>query len=181
MKPDQLYGSNQCLFRPEGVNMRRFTIAVTVVLCCLLLAGSAVAATRVNPKDIPSIDAGELLNLIGKDKGKVIVVNVFASWCPPCRDEIPGLVKLRRNFPEDKLVLMGVSVDKEPKALANYMQEMRINYPVKLAKGNFVQRVGVTAVPQLLIYNKEGELVINHRGLVDEEDLNKAVTEILAE
>ena len=122
-----------------------------------------------------------MLNPVAKDKGKVIVVNIFASWCPPCRDEIPGLVKLRRKFSEDQVVLLGISVDKEPKALANYMTEMRINYPVLLAKENFVQKVGVTAVPQLLIYNKEGELVINHRGLVDEEDLNKAVTEILAE
>ena len=161
--------------------MRRSIMLVTLVAFSLFLAAGAFAATKVNPKDIPTIDAGELFNRVSKEKGKVVVVNVFASWCPPCRDEIPGLVKLRRNFPEDQVVLLGVSVDKEPKALANYMSEMHINYPVLLAKGNFVQRVGVTAVPQLLIYNKEGELVINHRGLVDEEDLNKEVTRILSE
>ena len=161
--------------------MRRSILFATLLALSLFLAGGALAATKVSPKDIPTITAEELLNRVAKDKGKVIVVNIFASWCPPCRDEIPGLVKLRRKFSEDQVVLLGISVDKEPKALANYMTEMRINYPVLLAKENFVQKVGVTAVPQLLIYNKEGELVINHRGLVDEEDLNKAVTEILAE
>ena len=88
---------------------------------------------------------------------------------------------MRRAFSEKDLVIIGVSVDREPKALANYMGEMKITYPVMLAKGDFVERVGVTAVPQLLIYNRKGELVVNHRGLVDEADLSKAIKEIMAE
>ncbi|MDL2207955.1 TlpA family protein disulfide reductase, partial [Desulfovibrio sp. OttesenSCG-928-M16] len=151
-----------------------------LLMICLGAVG-APGAAQINPGDIASIDAGELLKQVSQEKGKIFIVNVFASWCPPCRDEIPGLVNVRRAFTEDQVKLLGVSVDKEPKALAAYMKELHINYPVKLAKGDFIQRVGVTAVPQLLIYNKQGELVINHRGLVDEADLKSAITEILAE
>lgn len=156
------------------------------LLCCFLalllcFGASAAPAADVKPGDIPTIDAGDLLKRISAEKGKVIVINVFASWCPPCRDEIPGLIKARRAFPEDQVLILGISVDKTAEAVATYMREMRINYPVMLAKGDFTRRVGVTAVPQLLVYNKKGELVINHRGLVDEADLNNAVKEILAE
>jgi len=161
--------------------MRRFALFFALLLILGLSATSALAASPASAGDIQSIDAGELLKRVSQEKGKVFVVNVFASWCPPCRDEIPGLVNVRRAFPEDQLQMLGVSVDKEPKALVAYMKELHINYPVMLAKGDFIQRVGVTAVPQLLIYNKKGELVVNHRGLVDEADLKNAVTEILAE
>ena len=154
-----------------------------ILACCIFCFGlvNGASAKVTDTDNIAGIDAGQLLQLIAKDKGKVVVVNVFASWCPPCREEVPGLVNVRRAFDEKKLTIVGISVDKEPKALANFMNEFTVNYPVRLATGDFVEKVGVTAVPQLLIYNKKGELVVNHRGLVDEADLKKAVTEILAE
>lgn len=160
--------------------MRRsnFALLAALLVLGLLLTGGALAASS---KPVPEIDAGGLLKRIADEPGKVVVVNVFASWCPPCREEIPGLIKVRKAFPEKDVVILGISVDKEPKALTNYMSELKITYPVMLAKGDFIERVGVTAVPQLLIYNRKGELVVNHRGLVDEADLSKAIKEILAE
>lgn len=160
--------------------MRRFYF-IPLAVCLVLMLATAGGASTASAKDVPQIDAGGLLKRIANESGKVIVVNVFASWCPPCREEIPGLINVRRTFPEKDVVILGISVDREPKALTNYMGEMKITYPVMLAKGDFVERVGVTAVPQLLIYDKKGELVVNHRGLVDEADLRKAVQDILAE
>ncbi len=170
--------------------MYRFVKAAVVVLCCVVGLGLSGAVQNghaadsykaVKAGDIPGIDSSGLLKLIAAEKGKVVIVNIFASWCPPCREEVPGLIKVRGNFPKETVVVIGVSADNEPKALVNFMNEFKINYPVKLAQGDFVQKVGVTAVPQLLIYNKGGELVVNHKGLVDEEDLTKAVKEIMAE
>ena len=160
--------------------MRRSKIVLLAawLIASLIMVDGAFAASA---KNVPEIDAGGLLKRIADESGKVVVVNVFASWCPPCREEIPGLIKVRRTFSEKDVVIIGISVDREPKALANYMGEMKITYPVMLAKGDFVERVGVTAVPQLLIYNRKGELVVNHRGLVDEADLSKAIREIMAE
>ncbi|MDL2315664.1 TlpA family protein disulfide reductase [Desulfovibrio sp. OttesenSCG-928-A18] len=157
--------------------MRRVFPVLILLSLMLALAGAstALAASKVNPKDIVAIDSGDLLAMVAKDKGKIVVVNIFASWCPPCREEIPGLIKVFNGTSRDELALVGVSVDKEPKALATYMQDLHINYPVYLAKGDFIQKVRVTAVPQLLIYNKKGDLVFNHRGLVDEEDLREAI------
>lgn len=160
--------------------MRRFSLFVTVpALIVCMFAATAFAAAKVDPKDIPSVDGGAFFKRVAAEKGKVVVVNVFASWCPPCRDEIPGLVNIRRAYTEEQVVVLGVSVDKEPKALANYMKEMHMNYPVLLGKGDFIQRIRVRAVPQLLIYNKQGELVFNHQGLMDEADIKDSINEIL--
>lgn len=161
--------------------MRRF-INVQAALCLLALlafAGPAFAAPdKISAKDIEPMDAGQLLAKIGVDRGKIVIVNIFASWCPPCRDEIPGLINVRNEYKEDEVVVLGVSVDKSMKDLVKYVNGMEINYPVFHAKGDFISRVGVTAVPQLLIYDKKGELVVNHRGLVDEADLKKSIDEI---
>ena len=117
--------------------MRRSKIVLLAawLIASLIMVDGAFAASA---KSVPEIDAGGLLKRIADESGKVVVVNVFASWCPPCREEIPGLIKVRRAFSEKDLVIIGVSVDREPKALANYMGEMKITYPVMLAKGDFV-------------------------------------------
>jgi thiol-disulfide isomerase/thioredoxin len=160
--------------------MRRYAVCFTALALIFVLGTTAVHAASINPGDIPTIDGGDFFKRVTADKGKLVVVNVFASWCPPCRDEIPGLVNIRRSYSEDQVALLGVSVDREPKALANYMSEMNMNYPVFLAAGDFIQRLKVRAVPQLLIYNKRGELVFNHQGLMDEADIRDTINEILA-
>jgi thiol-disulfide isomerase/thioredoxin len=154
-------------------------LALGIFLGAQGAASARAASPPLTPEDIPTIDASGLFQRITAEKGKIVVVNVFASWCPPCRDEIPGLVKVRRAFPPESVVLLGVSVDREPKALANYMGEMRMNYPVLLAGGDFIERIRVRAVPQLLIYNQQGELVFNHQGLMDEADIRSRIDNLL--
>ena len=159
--------------------MYRWAACFTALTFVCILAVAAGQAA-IYPKDIPTIDGDGFFKRVAADKGKVIVVNVFASWCPPCRDEIPGLVSIRRSLPEEQVVLLGISVDREPKALANYMSEMSMNYPVLLARGNLIQRLGVRVVPHLLIYNKRGELVFDHKGFMNEADIRAAINTILA-
>ena len=161
--------------------MRRFAMLCITLALTAALGAAAAQAAPLRVKDIPTIDGGGLFKRISAEKGKLVVVNVFASWCPPCRDEIPGLVNIRRSFSEDQLVLIGVSLDREPKALVNYMGEMRMNYPVLLAEGDFIQRIRVRAVPQLLIYNKQGELVFNHQGLMDEGEIRAKINSVLGQ
>ena len=167
--------------------LKRLPAALCCVLCLVFLfaaAGPVQAEGRFTPvklKDIGSVDANGLLKMINQEKGKVVVINIFASWCPPCKEEIPGLVKVRGDFSSKEVTMIGISVDKEPKALETFVNNEEINYPVYFAQGDFIERVGVTAVPQLLIYNKAGELVVNHKGLVDVDDLTQALKEIAAE
>lgn len=160
--------------------MRAF--AVVSAFLCLLLAFSfscgGMAEASVTAKDIPSIEAGDLLKKISEQEGKIVVVNIFASWCPPCLEEIPRLIAVRKEYKEEEVVMWGVSVDKNVSDLVKYMKKLPFNYPVMLGVGDFVRKVGVTAVPQLLIYDKKGELVVNHRGLVDEADLKQSIEEI---
>jgi thiol-disulfide isomerase/thioredoxin len=127
------------------------------------------------------VDAAGLSALIASNKGAVVAVNIFASWCPPCREEVPDLIKVHNHFSGEDFLLLGVSVDKEPKALVVFLNNLKVNYPVLLAEGDFTVKMKVTAVPRLLLYNKKGELVMDHKGSVSEKDLSKAVSHLLTE
>lgn len=173
------------------------TAGIFLLACTLALgftAGTGMAASGAKKRPVVTeavpITAHELLKRITAEKGKVVIVNVFASWCPPCREEIPGLIAIRNQFSDQELVLIGVSIDKAgtgegkdktPKALKKFMGEMSFNFPVYLAAPGFEATVGVTAVPQLLMYDRSGALVGNHKGLVNQDDLAEAIRTLLQE
>jgi peroxiredoxin len=65
-------------------------------------------------------------------RGKVVLLNFWATWCPPCRREIPLFIDLQRRYEQQGLQIVGISVD-NPESVARYWQEMRINYPLLIA------------------------------------------------
>jgi len=65
-------------------------------------------------------------------RNKVILLNFWATWCPPCREEIPGFIRLQERYGTRGLQIVGISID-NPEAIARYWQEMKINYPLLLA------------------------------------------------
>jgi thiol-disulfide isomerase/thioredoxin len=166
----------------------RFIRIFCAGLACLL-ACAGLSPSRAESAHTPftqasfsrTVDAEGLSAMVASGKGAVVAVNIFASWCPPCRMEVPDLIKARNDFPLKDFVLIGVSVDKEPKALVHFLNLLKVNYPVVLARENFIAEMKVTTVPRLLLYNKSGELMIDHRGRIDEKDLIDAVKHFLEE
>mgnify|MGYP003453058436 CR=1 FL=1 len=65
-------------------------------------------------------------------RGKVVLLNFWATWCPPCRREIPLFIDLQRRYEKQGLQIVGISVD-DPQAVTRYRQQMRINYPLLIA------------------------------------------------
>lgn len=96
-------------------------------------------------------------------QGKVVVVNFWATWCPPCRLEVPALQKLHEEFGSEGLVVLGLSTDAGGVAgVREFLDERGVTYPVAMADGA-VRRAfgGVTALPTTFIMDRDG--VIQHR------------------
>ncbi len=96
-------------------------------------------------------------------RGRVAVVNFWATWCPPCRIEIPALQSLHEDYAEEGLVVLGISTDVGGVgAVRPFLEERGVTYPVALAD-NTVRRAfgGITALPTTFIVDREG--VIRHR------------------
>jgi len=109
-----------------------------LALLALLLAPSALLrASPVKPVPAP---AWKLKDVDGKlvsweqFKGKVVVVDFWATWCPPCRTEIPGYIALQKKYAADGLVIVGISVDTDgPEVVRKYMKDVGINYQIVIA------------------------------------------------
>ncbi|MCT4627765.1 redoxin domain-containing protein [Halodesulfovibrio sp.] len=160
--------------------MKSIKSVMRVVLLCMAVAiVFGVQSAKAEPLKV--VDTPEVIKLINSGKGKVTVVNFWASWCPPCRDEIPDLKKTRAAFSEDQLLLVGVSVDENAKSAEEAVADFTINYPVVLAKPDVYEAFGIQSIPRLLIYNPKGDLIIDHVGPVAFEELKKVIDEVLKE
>jgi thiol-disulfide isomerase/thioredoxin len=107
-------------------------------------------------------------------RGKVVIVNFWATWCPPCRAEIPDLVALQNKY-RDQLVVLGISEDEGPiGGVQAFVAEHKINYPIVMVTPELKKIFrGVVALPTTFVIDREGKIAQKHVGL-----LNAAVTEL---
>jgi thiol-disulfide isomerase/thioredoxin len=98
-------------------------------------------------------------------QGKVVLLNFWATWCGPCRAEIPDLVALQERY-NGRLQILGLNVDDEEADIKQYVQETGINYPVAMTSNDVrIQFGGIPALPTSFILDTEGRVVQKHVGL----------------
>lgn len=114
-------------------------------------------------------------------QGKVSVLVYWATWCGGCKKEIPDLVALRKEFSEDQVFMVGLSVDKPYKDLQAYRKAMGINYRVARVNDSVFEAFGTPdGIPTLLIVDQEGRIQFRHTGIVTLETLSERVRTLLA-
>jgi thiol-disulfide isomerase/thioredoxin len=151
--------------------MKRVLLSLILCLCCLsAFAGAAEG---------PGMGAMLLLSEIDQHKGKVVVLNFFATWCAPCREEIPGLVNLRRRYPVDKVTILGISLDEDPALVPPFIIQYGMNYPVKMASMDVLRMFNIRSVPHNAVYDVTGRLAANQPGVIAEEDFRAAIDRLL--
>lgn len=103
-------------------------------------------------------------------KGKMIILDFWATWCPPCRAEIPMFVKLYNEFKSKGLMIIGASVDRDgPDVVREFAKNFKMNYPVVMADMKTVSAYGgIEAIPTTFIINPKGEIVNRFVGYRDE-------------
>jgi len=158
----------------HDISLRRSLLLPALLLCLLAAPAPAGAGlpTMVRPLD--------LIAAIGEAKGKVVVVNFWATWCAPCRIEVPELVRLRTAYPESDLVILGVSVDESQASLDAFLRKLPINYPVGRATDDVPRMFQVATIPKLLVYDRQGNLVHIREGMTSGEELRQLVNALLA-
>lgn len=101
-------------------------------------------------------------------RGKIVIIDFWATWCPPCRKGIPDLISLQEEFKKD-LVVIGISLDQQNtiKDLKPFIENYKINYPVVLGDEKVVKDYGgISAIPTSFIIDQKGNIVDSHIGLV---------------
>jgi peroxiredoxin len=91
-------------------------------------------------------------------KGKVVLVDFWATWCPPCREELPIIEKLHKEFKDKNLVVLGIS-DEDKETIENFLKNNRLTFPILLdEKGKVGKSYKVVAIPRLLLIDKTGRI-----------------------
>lgn len=168
--------------------MRMFKFAMVAVLAGAIGCGSQQAQENRqvgNAKvdaDFPPASFFEMKDYRGQTvdlrdyKGKVVVLNFWATWCGPCRYEIPHLVELRKGFDADEVAIIGVSLDQGEAEqirplLAQFIDHYGINYPIVLDNrfeliGQFYKRdLSTLGVPMTYVIDQQGQIYRTHTGL----------------
>jgi len=113
--------------------------------------------------------------------GKPAVINFFATWCPPCREEIPGFVEVYNRHREKGFELVGISLDVDTREdLPGFLMNYKIGYRILFGDLETAQAYGgVSALPTTFFVGKDGKIKNVHVGYMDKESFDKEVRKLL--
>ncbi len=148
-------------------------------------AGNATNDTReivISPGVVYSAKFTDLLGnsqTLGQWDHKLLVINFWATWCGPCKEEMPILVKLQTKFGERGLQFVGIAAD-SPSNVANFAKKTSINYPLLLDEANaieFSKRLGnrLGLLPHTVMMRSGGEVIYNKLGPITETELDDII------
>lgn len=116
-------------------------------------------------------------------RGKVVVLNFWATWCPPCRKEMPGFVKLQQKYGAQGLVFIGIAIDSRENVQA-FLRESPVNYPILIGQDSAVELSAAIGnrqggLPYSVLIDRQGKLLASHVGELSEEALEKLLPPLL--
>ncbi len=152
--------------------------STSLILLAAVLLLSVTTCVTGQETDAPAPDFkvtaldGKTISLVDFE-GKVLLLNFWATWCPPCREEIPEFIEAYSELKDKGLEILGISVDRmNPQQLKAWVDDVKINYPVALANRDIVVDYEPGEyIPASIIVDTEGRIRYRHVGLMDKETL----------
>ena len=171
------------------MSSKRLIIYGIVALCLL---GLYVAGRRTAQKPRPTASGNaapefSVTDIDGKKlslsdyRGKVILLDFWATWCTPCRAEIPHFVEMQQKYGPQGFQVVGISMDDDAKPVKEFYRQFNMNYPVAVGDDKLAQSFGgVLGLPVNFIIDREGRIHAKYLGATDVSVIDKAVSDLLA-
>lgn len=155
-------------------------LAFLLVSGGLIIPGKIFAVMQMPSFALESVRDGKIVDS-SAFKGKVLLLTFFATWCGPCVEEVPTLVKLQTEMVDAGFSVIGMSVDQQgPALVAKFIEKKAINYPVLLAESKTSNDFGgIYGIPVAFLVNKTGNVVKKYTGYVNHTVLEKDIRSLL--
>jgi peroxiredoxin len=154
--------------------------AIILFAVFFISAGSSSATSKMPVFSLPNVIDGKTIDS-REFQGKALLVTFFATWCPPCMDEVPTLIKLQKEFAKDGFSVIGLSVDEQgPGVVVKLISKQGINYPVMMADRRTIKDFGgVYGIPVSFLVNRSGNVVKKYPGEVPLSVLAKDIKNVM--
>jgi cytochrome c biogenesis protein CcmG/thiol:disulfide interchange protein DsbE len=164
--------------------MLRFVdIALGIGLSCALLAGASPAPVDNVRKTAPNFTLSDSKGAsvrLSDYKGKVVLLDFWATWCHGCKTEIPWYMEFQNKYKDKGLAVIGVSMDDDGwKSVKPFVEEQKMNYAVVIGNEALAKLYAVDALPVTLLIDRNGKIAVSHAGMVEKDAFEKEIQALL--
>ena len=164
--------------------MFRKSVLVVILFLAVLAAGCTRSERRAASSGmapdfaLPDLNGKQVK--LSDQRGKVVLIEFWATWCPPCRESIPGIERLYRSLEKKGFVVLGVSLDEGGwDDVRSFVKESGITYPVLQGNDEIMKQYLVRAIPALFLVDKDGRIVKQYAGGGYEDIIEKDLDALL--
>ena len=182
---------------PENPTAAKSKLLAGALLAVVLVVGlyyvnrywiaPAVRAQTKGDGNHPLAPAFSLTDITGKPlklsdyQGKVVVLDFWATWCGPCRIEIPGFIELQKRYAAQGFTMIGISMDDSPEPVVDFYKELQMNYPVAVGNDRLGELYGgMPGLPTTFLIGRDGRIYAKHVGATDPSVFETEIKELLA-
>ena len=156
--------------------------AVALVAMCPFLASQTAPQVGQPAPDFTLNDSADSPVKLSAYKGKVVLLDFWATWCGGCKVEIPWYVEFQDKYRKDGLAAIGVSMDDDGwKSVKPFLEEHKLNYPVVIGDQSLGNKFGLTNMPLTLLIDRNGKIAVSHAGMVDKDAFEAKIKALLRE
>jgi peroxiredoxin len=113
-------------------------------------------------------------------KGRVVLLDFWATWCGGCKVEIPWYMEFENKYKDNGLAVIGVSMDEDGwKSVKPFLEKTKLNYPVVIGNEGLAKQYGLEAMPMTLLIDQNGQIAASHVGLVDKDKVESEIRMLL--
>lgn len=162
--------------------MFAFVVSAILIWPTVVPGNASTTSARRSAPDFALQDSnGEMIKL-SDYKGKIVLLDFWATWCHGCQIEIPWYMEFQKKYKERGLVVIGVSMDDDGwKSVKPFLKDHNLNYPIVIGSENLGHQYGVDSMPVTLLIDRDGQIAESHAGMVDKDSFEGDIRTLLGE